>query len=385
VSSVRGLAILIALTWATLVQATVITVRRDGTGDYATIQPALDAAATGDTILIGPGEYTESTSVRLPGWAYNIQSYAHLRCDNLTIIGAGMDATVIGPATYVPNADGDPAGLSYSVGGGALHISDLGIRHSYAMFVLGIVYMDRCHFTNNKRGLSWSPSGPGGWVRDSVFEVTEPIFDPESFQIGYTGLGSGISLERCRFGDPGVLRDVQGVSVVDCALRGVDLYGNVHVVLQRCTSSGANVGISFLDGGSGLCEIYDCAMSGASAAVVVSNAASGARYVVENSRLEGGNYAVFWSRRGAGSCSFSGCDLLRGSGQVVLCEPNSPVVTHDLRNNYWGTADEATIRSWITDHVDNPQIGATVLYAPFAGQSVPAETTSWGDLKALFR
>lgn len=359
-------------------------VQRDGTGDFTTIQPALDAAADGDTILIGPGEYTESTTIRPPGWAYDIQSYADLRCDDLTIIGAGMDATVIGPATYLANADGDPAGLSYG-GRGTLHISDVGIRHSYAMYVIGYLFMERCHFTNNKRGLSWNPSGPGGWVRDSVFEVTEPIFDPESFQIGYTGLGSGISLERCRFGDPGVLRDVQGVSVVDCALRGVDLYGNVHVVLQRCTSSGANVGISFLDGGSGLCEIYDCEMSGASAAVVVSNTASNARYVVENSRLEGGNYAVFWSRRGAGPCSFSGCDLLRGSGQVVLCEPNSPVVTHDLRNNYWGTTDDATIRSWIIDHADNPQIGATVLYTPFAGQSVPAETTTWGDLKALFR
>jgi hypothetical protein len=72
---------------ATTVAASTWSVQRDGTGDFTTVQPALDAAADGDTILIGPGEYTESTTVRLPGWAYDIRSYAHLRCDNLTIIG----------------------------------------------------------------------------------------------------------------------------------------------------------------------------------------------------------------------------------------------------------------------------------------------------------
>jgi hypothetical protein len=56
-----------------------------------------------------------------------------------------------------------------------------------------------------------------------------------------------------------------------------------------------------------------------------------------------------------------------------------------MSDNYWGTTDEVTIQSWIIDHSDNPQIGGTVLYSPFAGQSVPAESTTWSDLKVLFR
>lgn len=376
--------VLVALL-ASVAAASTWSVQRDGSGDFTTIQPALDAAADGDTVLIGPGEYTEATMVRLPDSVYEIQSYADVRCDNLTIIGAGAESTVIGPTTYLGNrATGEPAGLSYG-GGGMLYVSDVGIRHTYTTFVLGILHMDRCHLSDNTIGLWWEPSGPGGWVRDSVIEVTESIFDPSSFYIGAGGLGADIVLERNRFGDPGDLRECQGVTLVDCELRGLDLYDGVEVVLRRCSSAGANVGVSFLQGYGGMCEIFDCELSGDTAAVVIGNSTVGSRYMIENSRLVGGNYAAFWSGRFAGPCVISGCDLIKGAGQVALCDPNGPVITHDLRNNYWGTTDEATIRSWIIDHADNPQIGATVLYSPFAGQSVPTETTSWGDLKALFR
>lgn len=34
-------------------------VEKDGFGDYTTIQPAVDAAAPGDIVLIGPGRYLE--------------------------------------------------------------------------------------------------------------------------------------------------------------------------------------------------------------------------------------------------------------------------------------------------------------------------------------
>lgn len=258
---------------ASTAAASTWSVQRDGTGDFATIQPALDAAADGDTILIGPGEYTEATTVRLPGSAYDIRSYADVRCGNLTIIGAGAEATVIGPTSYLGNAaTGDPAGLSYG-GGGTLHISDIGIRHSYTAFVVGVLYLDRCCLSDNTIGLWWEPSGPGGWVRDSVFEVTEPIFDPESFEIGYGGLGSGIVLDRCRFESPGIVRSVQGIELVECDTRGIAFYGATRSVLRSCRSSAIDVAVSQSVGGGGLCEIYDCDLSGTFAAVTLSDLA----------------------------------------------------------------------------------------------------------------
>jgi hypothetical protein len=57
----------------------------------------------------------------------------------------------------------------------------------------------------------------------------------------------------------------------------------------------------------------------------------------------------------------------------------------DGGNNYWGTTDETELQSWIIDSNDDASICATVLYSPFAGQSVPTENLTWGDVKALYR
>ena len=142
--------------------------------------------------------------------------------------------------------------------------------------------------------------------------------------------------------------------------------------------------ISQSQGGS-VCTVTDCELGGQTSAIAVTVDASGGRFIVENTRLVGGSSSVMYFGRYAGSWEVHNCDFVKGAGVVARCEANGTSVTHDLSNNYWGATDAATIQSWIIDHADNSQIGATVLYSPFAGQSVPTESTSWGDLKALFR
>ncbi|MEM7233674.1 MAG: right-handed parallel beta-helix repeat-containing protein, partial [Planctomycetota bacterium] len=46
------------------VEAAEITVRLDGTGDYADLPLAIDAANDGDTVTVGPGEYSVSSTLR---------------------------------------------------------------------------------------------------------------------------------------------------------------------------------------------------------------------------------------------------------------------------------------------------------------------------------
>lgn len=364
-----------------------LTVRKDGTGDYMVIQQALDVAADGDTVLIGPGEYTESTMVRLPGWAYDIESFAHLRADNLTLVGEGADVTSIGPATYgASSVQWSPIGVTYDVGRASLHISELSVRNcNGGVYVVGTLYMDRCKMLNNALGLNWGPRGSGGWVRDCVFEVTTSISDPMAFSIGAGGLGSDIELERCIFGKPASIRTVQGITIRDCDLSGFSIYSASTVTVDGCRPIGTNAGIS-LGLGSGIyCEVRNSYLRGQVAALAVDVSAPGGRFVVENSRLEGGDYAVFYAAYNAGACAVHNCDLIRGTGPIVRCDSLGDPVTHDFSNNYWGTTRLVDIMTWIIDHNDDLSIGATVLYTPFAGQSVPTETTRWGDLKSLFR
>jgi hypothetical protein len=56
-----------------------------------------------------------------------------------------------------------------------------------------------------------------------------------------------------------------------------------------------------------------------------------------------------------------------------------------MSGNFWGTADSVAIETMIQDHADDLAIPYTVMYAPYANGPVPTESTTWGDLKALFR
>lgn len=72
-------------------------VEKDGSGDFTVIQNAVDASASGDTIMIGPGRYSEYTDHTYAGNVWH--NYVHMVTGSLTLIGAGEDVTVIGPGS----------------------------------------------------------------------------------------------------------------------------------------------------------------------------------------------------------------------------------------------------------------------------------------------
>ncbi|MBK6766711.1 MAG: hypothetical protein IPG71_10455 [bacterium] len=76
----RLLMTLIISVMAVNAHATIRTVNQFGTAQFTTVQAAVSAAATGDTILIAPGTYVET-----PSFSTKV----------LTIIGAGWDLTTI--------------------------------------------------------------------------------------------------------------------------------------------------------------------------------------------------------------------------------------------------------------------------------------------------
>jgi hypothetical protein len=66
---------------------------KDGSGDFIVIQEAVNAAASGDTIRIGPGRFLDHAP--FGPWPYD--TYVGVTKSVLTLIGSGSDQTIIGP------------------------------------------------------------------------------------------------------------------------------------------------------------------------------------------------------------------------------------------------------------------------------------------------
>jgi hypothetical protein len=387
VKSMRSIAILIALTCATSVQAATITVRKDGSGDYMVLQQALDVAASGDTVLVGPGEYTESSMVRLDGYGYDIESFGCFVAANVTLIGSGVESTFIGPTS----PRGSPGTLSpkclvQDVDGGWLRICDLTIRNCYeGLFGEGDLFMERCRVLDNSIGIAWFKIGSVGWIRNSSIEREAVTQTSSAFDIGALTVGGGVSIEECSFGDHGTIRGVQEFVFQRCQMSGLQMLAGARASILDCTDATSDGGVVMALGAGAYCEIRNSELHRDFATLVIDQSAPGSRFVVENSRLEGGLHGVLYSGDGAGACEIHNCDLVKGSGPMVECAFSATQATHDLSNNYWGTTSESDIQGWVYDHNDNPGRGATVIYSPYSGQSLPTESTTWGDLKAVFR
>jgi len=86
---------LLAVLLATQSIAATYRVELDGSADFTNLQPAVDAAATGDTIQIGPGRWDQYVMYEAPGWTDQVVVAVDYK--NLTLIGSGQDVTYLGP------------------------------------------------------------------------------------------------------------------------------------------------------------------------------------------------------------------------------------------------------------------------------------------------
>lgn len=378
--------IAILLCVASSAVAATITVRKDGTGDRATIQLGLNIAADGDTLLIGPGEYTETTSVVPPGWSSSVASHGVISVRELTIIGAGEGLTVIGPAAYSWNGTYGPHGLTMTVMDHELHISDLTIRNCHSgLYFRGALTMERCELRNHDLGVNATLVGTENVIRNCLFSGEDP-YPPTGISTVYAS--SSLQVEDCQFnGSMAYVRN-SDVSFRRCHFRGgvvaIQVMDGAHGQLWDCDIADVSVGLTtYLGSPPSHCDIYNSRIAGAWEALLVDQRTS---VTVEGSVLTGGSNAVVYASD-PDALTIHGCDFQKGTGPVILSSRPAVwgAVTYDLTNNFWGTTDEATIRSWIIDYNDDRNIAATVTYSPYAGQSVPTETTTWGDLKATFR
>ena len=366
-------------------RAETIRVFQDGTGDYADLPSGLDAAAEGDTILVGAGRYTEARDVVL-GCCLSVATNAPVSVPEITIIGSGRDVTIIGPAARVASG-------SLTVGIGTvqrmpgLRIESLTIQN----LNVGIVAYGDLDIWN----LSIKDISDAGVFRDSVD----------------TALITGCSFVNCDY--LGIqLSNAGNVWVSGCEFTGqssssLDLWNSHNVNFVNSRSEGAWIALKSTQGstltvrdsyvragkdagavsGRGSMWVYDSYFEGDEAAFL---GFSGARVEFHRSRLVGHQMTVFLGN--TPDVQFSENDLLHNGQWAVylddIYDMNGEKL--DFRNNWWGTTDLDSIQSWIVDadhpiHDNDPREEGYVEFLPILEGSVPTRRQSVGGLKGRFR
>lgn len=377
-----GLLVAAILLAAGSLEARTWRVEKDGSGDYTTIQPAVNGASPGDTIRLGVGRWTEYAPVNSQGkkWIENV--YVHVKVDSLTIMGAGADQSIIGPTTVIQPPAEWPKGICSLRGIKRLRVERLTVEHVRdGMYVSeGLLQVSNCVFREGHGGIiSWAERG-------NIIESCQFLNNTDNGIIGVAGAGFFI-VSRCVFSDNGT---------------GVDFY-TVIAQVTRCTFSGGYVGAQFTMGAVG--TVRDCVFEES-----IENYSfwlnTNAQVHLEDNRIKGGAYKihmdadatlsgtrnVIWGGR-LGTLQVVACapelqgnHILHKGGFAVLVDGYpAPLRTIDMSGNYWGTSNPDSIAAWIYDGRDNPSIYAYVQFEPFSTTPLPTEKKSLGGVKGLYR
>jgi len=384
--------LVIMLLTASSVFADTWTVERDGSGDYTVIQDAVNAAASGDTIRIGPGRFNEGQIYTCPDWSEFVR--VMINVPELTLIGSG-DNTIIGQEEVWELSQGQHMGV----------VADDEFGNS-------VFTMESICFEN--MGLGFRTDNVNLRVRNCLFRHCW-----KSIQV--FGDAEAQTIEQCRFED--LERDglhlfvygSQGLSVHDCVFslwdhhtwnqRHISFSGVSDVLVEGCEFLEGTSGVIVSLGSTG--AIRDSEFDGQStigfaagpgSTIVIDgcsfrNQDTVTRLYSSDTHLTATNCVIEDVQdcsvivSSVASLSFQDCDLAAGDRGTVWVEEctQTPPMHLDFTNNYWGTDNPDSIQALIHDRNDSDAVCRYVDYEPYLDESTPVETKSMSDLKSLFR
>jgi len=334
------------------------------------------SASTGDTILVGPGRYTDVAPFSLPGWTH--PTYIAVEADSLVIIGEDRDSVIIGPE--VPNVVGfGPKGIATQANVTMLTLRSLTFEHVRdGAYFVGRTEIADCAFLANVTGIvSFNESGLS--VNSSEFVGnTDGIgaFHPANgivvsgtrFSDGLVGVGttvtSDVLVESCEFS-----RLAVGVEYDRTSPGSV-----VNSTFESCQ----NTNVNFISGS--LVRMEGCTAGPSQWSIRVEG--SGTRLTGSGNKVAAGAASTIRFVSNA-TAEMHGNDLLlQGDRSIELIGTYDEVSTIDLTDNYWGTADIPAIAERIWDGNDDPRISAIVDYEPVRGRSIPTSRQSIGQVKS---
>ena len=368
-------------------------VEKDGSGDFTIIQDAVDAAADGDVIQIGPGRFDDYVT-HLPWGDFRVWVHGD---KGLTFVGAGPENTIIGPATY----GGTNTSWGIYCDDGPFSIRIEGVRfenlNGYGAFLYSeISEVENCVFENCIDGCYFMGIEYGSIVNCEFKNIMSMVSRGVLFRAP-SGQVIGSLFQNCRVG-------------LQC-----DSNGNSGVVISNCVFDGGGegkTGVYFDRSGGSIvgCHFRDLTSRGI-------NCDQATELSVRDNvfeRITGeGNYARAIELEGGNSFEATGnifsssdnCFLLSASfttfsvynnhffrdeansGFYVKTNPNWTWYEEhwDFSNNYWGTTDLDEIAQWIFDGNDSSETTMFVDFLPIADGPVGTERTSLDGLKAFYR
>ncbi len=380
-----ALAVMIILA-ATAAHSRTWRVELDGTADFTNIQPAVEAAANGDTILIGAGRFSQTFLYHASGWSDQV--VVGIDDKDLTLIGSGQDVTIIGPSIRDTMLWPGPIGIMINLGCDIL-IESLTIENMRGgvYFWSDHLEMQNCVLRNHDVALStWGTDGTN---------ITGCRFESNVYGVLGGSRGYGLNLQECEF---------IGFSEFHVTLQGYE-----SVSINNSHFSNAIIAVQF-DGDDCYGEILNCVVTSGEGPHFAS--ISGAHMNLTNNVLYGGfrqlaaasgtisgsgnilhgptiniyGSAAMWGQMGY--YNFHGNHIFRGVARyaVLFTFYTQPqLIELDIRDNWWGTTDPDSLAAWIYDERDDPSLNIHTIYEPYHNGPVPNENMSFGEIKAMFR
>ncbi|MBC8423233.1 right-handed parallel beta-helix repeat-containing protein [bacterium] len=347
-------------------------VEQDGTGDFLTIQDAVDAAVSGDVIWIGPGIYED---VQVIDYSYqSVRTCVFVSGKTLRLIGSGADATII-RVGLSPGYDVRDIGVFVHNADHFLRIDDMAFTvGDYGVFVqAGDLKLKNCSLSECDQGL---------YSRGNQIELVDCSF---SDCADYTLIGqcAYARVSRCEYTGNGYLyfSFCDRVDLLDCAFDsriGATILRVPEYTVEDCTiqSTYRGVGIYSSDGVIRNNQFYG---SDTEAIRVERGQAS-----VEDNIIHTGDGCAVSIGRDADVTAHG--NEMRAEGDCVRLGGlhQSEDLFYDFRWNDWGTTDPDEIEGMIHDGVDDPEIRGFVIYIPFLGDYVSNEDLDWGAVKRLY-
>ena len=376
-----------AICLAASLSASAITwhVERDGSGDFTTIQGAAAAASPGDTILLGPGHYTEFTPSSGSGTLLNY--YIFLEDDNVTVRGVDRNLVTVGPS-LASGYDSKAIGFVNAVVGASITVEGITFAHCIHAITTNETHVTirDCSFRSNDVGLN-SNATVNVLVEDCEFIANSNV-GVLQFDAATTPL---LIVRNCVFTDNsyGIDSQEENNLVENCTFTGspgaaIQYSARAVGQIRNCSFEDNNVGIRLSS--QTVAQLFDNQISGGGINLGLSNGSSATG---SGNIFSGAAFATI-DFTGQATASMSNNHILLGTSdaRVKVRSTSGPGHTIDLRNNYWGTASAAEIAASILDSQDNPTpigtVTGTVLFEPFLELPVSTEAISFGELKRLF-